>query len=72
MSNIKYLLGLTQGRAVPSEGRSGGRALLWKPEIKVDVQTFSRWHIDAVIDSGGSPGQWCLTDSMEILIPVGG
>ena len=61
MSNIKNSLGLTQGLAVPSVGKSGGLALLWKPEIKVEIQTFSHWHIDAVIDSGGSTGQWRLT-----------
>ena len=33
MSNIKNSLGLTQGLVVPSEGKSGGLALLWKPEV---------------------------------------
>ena len=61
MSNIKNSLGLTQGLVVPSEGKSGGLALLWKPEVKVDTQTFSRWYIDAVIDSGDSIGKWRLT-----------
>ena len=31
MSNIKHSLGLTQGLVVPSKGRIGGIALLWKP-----------------------------------------
>ncbi|KAL0000259.1 hypothetical protein SO802_019861 [Lithocarpus litseifolius] len=60
MSNIKNFLGLTQGLVVPSEEKSGGLALLWKPNVKVDVQSSSRWHIDAVIDSGGSNGKWRL------------
>lgn len=42
MFNIKNSLGLTQGMIVPSEGKSGGFALLWKPNVKVDVQPFSR------------------------------
>ena len=61
MSNIKNSLGLTQGLVVPSEGKSGGLALLWKPEVKVDTQTFSRWYINAIIDSGDSIGKWRLT-----------
>ena len=60
MFNIKNSLGLTQGMIVPSEGKSGGFALLWKPNVKVDVQTFSRQHSDAIIDFGGSARKWCL------------
>ena len=37
MSNIKNSLGFTQGLVVPSEGKSGGLALLWKPDVKMDV-----------------------------------
>ena len=61
MSNINHSLGLTQGLVVPSEGKSGGIALLWKPETNVHIQSFSRWHIDAVIDSGSCIGKWRLT-----------
>ena len=61
MSNIKHSLGLTQVLVVPSEGRSGGIALLWKPETNVHIQSFSWWHIDAVIDSGSCTGKWHLT-----------
>ena len=60
MFNIKNSLGLTQGMIVPSEGKSGGLSLLWKPNVKVDVQPFSRRHIDAIIDSGGSARKWRL------------
>ena len=56
MSDIKHSLGLTQGMVVSSEGKSGGLGFLWKPDVKVDVQTVSRWHIDAFIDSRGSIG----------------
>ena len=59
MSDIKHSLGLTQAM-VPSDGKSGGLAFLWKPDVKVDVQTVSCWHIDAFIDSGGSIGVWRL------------
>ena len=61
MSNIKNSLGFTQGLVVPIEGKSGGLALLWKPEVKVDIRSSSCWHIDAVIDSSGSNGKWRFT-----------
>ena len=61
MSNIKHSLGLTQGMVIPSDGKSGGLALPWKPDVKVDVQMVSCWHINAFIDSGGSIGVWRLT-----------
>ena len=49
MKYKKQELGYTQGLAVSSIGQSGDLALLWKPETKVAVQGFSRWHINAHI-----------------------
>ena len=37
---------------VDSNGRSGGLALMWKEDIKVEVQTFSPSHIDAWVMVG--------------------
>jgi len=37
---------------VPRPNQDGGLALLWKEEIKVDVQTSSDNHIDVVVDEG--------------------
>ena len=45
---------------VPSVGNSGGFILLWKEELRVDVQTFSQNHIDAWVD-GGEIGWWHFT-----------
>ena len=46
---------------VPSKERSGGLALLWKKELKVDVQSYSNSHIDAIIGQGDDRMQWHLT-----------
>nr|POE70917.1 hypothetical protein CFP56_77076 [Quercus suber] len=37
---------------VPSNGRGGGLALLWKEEDVVWVDSFSHYHIDAVVQEG--------------------
>ena len=37
---------------VPRPNQGGGLALLWKEEIKVDVQISSDNHIDVVVDQG--------------------
>ena len=48
--------------AVESTGRGGGLALLWLNEVKVDVQSFSRHHIDAIIGDGNEErGKWRFT-----------
>ena len=52
MDGIKERLNRSQGLVVPSKVRSGGLALLWKKELKVNVQTFSDNHIDAIVDQG--------------------
>ena len=45
---------------VPSPGRGGGLALLWKSDISVWVDSFSKYHIDAVVN-GTSPEPWRFT-----------
>ena len=57
----KQQLGYTQGLVVSSMGKSGGLALLWKPETKVVVQGFSRQHIDAHITCNKTGTKWRLT-----------
>ena len=59
-SRIKGLqekLELTQGIVVPSDGRSGSLALLWKEGMMVHFKSCSHTHIDVVVmeDDGGGP-----------------
>lgn len=39
----------------------GGLALCWKEGTKVDMQTYSQTHIDALVDGGPEIGWWHLT-----------
>ena len=60
MEGIRTKVGFDYAFTVPSVGRSGGLALLWKQEVDVRIQNFSQHHIDAHID----PNQlqcWRLT-----------
>ena len=61
MNGIKEGLKRTQGLVVPSEGRNGGLALLWKEELKVDAQSYSDSHIDAIVGQEEDGQQWRLT-----------
>ena len=49
------------GLIVPSRGSSGGLALFWKQEIRLDIQTYSHSHIDAWVDGGDGISWWHLT-----------
>ena len=44
------------GFFVDSNGTSGGLALLWKEEIRLDVQTYSQTHIDALVEGETDAG----------------
>ena len=46
---------------MPSVGKSGELDLLWKKDIKVEVQTFLERHIDAIISGGAGDKQWRFT-----------
>ncbi|KAL4606913.1 hypothetical protein ACB092_09G138000 [Castanea dentata] len=61
MERIKNRIGLDNGLIVPSVGRSGGIALLWKREISLEVKSYTRYHIDAVISEADSGYRWRLT-----------
>jgi len=42
MKRVQHEIGMVQGIAVPSVGRSGGLALLWKSDMKVLVKFIDR------------------------------
>ena len=61
LDGIKEDFKRTQGLVVPSKGWSGGLALLWKEDLKVDVQSYSDSHIDAIVGQGDDGQEWRLT-----------
>ena len=61
MEKEKFKIGLLNGLIVPSVGRSGGLAMLWSRDIKVEVQGYSRSYIDAVVTDLESGFKWRIT-----------
>ena len=49
MEPIKTELGFASMLAIPSDGRRGGLAMLWKTDVKIDTQTYSPHHIDVQV-----------------------
>lgn len=60
MDRVKNLVGFEGSFAVDVIGRSGGLALLWRNEGEVSKNSFSKNHIDLVVNIAGSE-EWRLT-----------
>ena len=61
MEKVKFKIGLLNGLTVPSVGRSGGLALLWCRDIKVEIQSYYRNFVDAVMTDPESSFKWRIT-----------
>ena len=61
MKCFQHKLGFTQGIIVPSDGKSGGLAMLWKEGVDVRFKSCSHSHIDVVVQGKGSGGPWRTT-----------
>ena len=61
MERIKNRIGFSNGLIVPSVGRSGGIALLWTREISLEIKSYTKFHIDAVISDANSGYRWRIT-----------
>ena len=48
-TNFRWMLGFSGAFAVSSDGLSGGLALFWSSDVKVDLKDFSSHLIDIVI-----------------------
>ena len=59
IKGIQSKLEYTQGIMVPSDGRSGGLALLWKEGIDVHFKSYSNSHINVKIHDSSAPTPWC-------------
>jgi exonuclease III len=49
LERIRIRIGFNSVFGVDSVGRSGGLALLWSDEISVEVQNYSRLHVNALV-----------------------
>ena len=71
MEKEKFKIGLLNGLIVPSVGRSGGVAMLWSRDIKVEVQGYPRSYIDAVVtdlESGLSGVSRVSTEILKLIV----
>ena len=60
MEKVHYDLEFDGLFTVPNNGQGEGLAMLWKSEIIVWVDSFSNYHIDAIVN-GGTEDAWRLT-----------
>ena len=56
MENIRDQCGFKQGFIVPSINRSGGLALFWEDDIKVNLLKYSLSNIDVEVFGGDDIG----------------
>ena len=61
IKGLQRKLNLTQGITVPSDGRSGGLAMLWKEGADVRFKSYLNGHIDVVVSEGASAQPWRAT-----------
>jgi hypothetical protein len=61
LERIRIRIGFNSVFGVDSVGRSGGLALLWSDEISVEVQNYSRRHVNALVCLSSSGPKWVFT-----------
>lgn len=61
IKGLQRKLDLTQGITVPSNGRSGGLAMLWREGVDVRFKSCSNTHIDVVVCEGDEAQPWQAT-----------
>ena len=61
LKGVRNKIGYTQGITVPSDGRSGGLALMWREGTDIDFKGCSNSHIDVVVNGGSASTQWRAT-----------
>jgi len=59
IKGIQNKIDFTQGITVPSDGRSGGLALLWREGTDVRFKSCSNSHVDVEIHENSSLTPWC-------------
>jgi hypothetical protein len=58
MEKIRVKLGFECAFVVEAVGKSGGLALLWKEKNFLEIQNYSRWHINAEMVNEEGRGRW--------------
>jgi hypothetical protein len=61
LEKIRLKIGFGNVFGVDSVGRSGGLALFWNDSLSVEIQNFSRRHINAIVGADGRNQLWKFT-----------
>lgn len=61
METVRIRMGFEGLFVVEAKGHSGGLALLWKESGLVDIQNYTRMHINVVVNPVDGSGSWRLT-----------
>ena len=60
MDGVRRIVGFENGLSIPSEGRSGGLAMLWRQGYNVNISSYSKYHIDSVVTVTATGDTWRL------------
>jgi hypothetical protein len=58
---LRVKLGFNGVFVVDPVGRSGGLALFWKDEVQLEIQNYTRWHINVVVKLQDGRSSWKFT-----------
>lgn len=61
MEIIKRKVDILYGLIVPSDGQSGGLAMLWKKDINLDIVGYFDNYIDTIVTESPSGFKWRIT-----------
>jgi hypothetical protein len=61
LEKIRIRTGFNSAFGVDSVGRSGGLALLWSEDSRVEIQNYSRRHVNALVSLSSSGPKWIFT-----------
>ena len=54
IKRVKVKLDFANGFYVQRKGQGGGLAMFWRREVDIEIKSFSRHHIDAVVTKEGT------------------
>ena len=61
IKRVKVKLDFANGFYVQRKGQGGGLAMFWRREVDIEIKSFSRHHIDAVVTKEGTSFKWRIT-----------
>ncbi|MBA0672531.1 hypothetical protein Goklo_023940, partial [Gossypium klotzschianum] len=61
MERVRRICGYTNGIEVDSEGSRGGLCLAWRNEVDISLSSFSKRHIDVLVDDNEKGCKWRFT-----------